>query len=187
MTRERNDGRNDALRNASECRIRNAPNIMPARIVTHRSQIHGNGVFAATDIPKGERLIQYKGTLLTHDESDRMYPESADSGHTFLFVLNDEYVLDANRNGNSARWINHSCRPNCEAVLVEDEKGDRRRDRVYIESTRAIARGEELTYNYGIVLDVPHTPAMKRIWACRCGARNCTGTILQPKRRKKSA
>ncbi len=178
---------NEALRNGSECRIRNEPNTMSARIVTHRSQIHGNGVFAASDIPKGARLIQYKGKLLTHDESDELYPDSADSGHTFLFVLNDDYVLDANQDGNSARWINHSCSPNCEAVLVENGNGDRRRDRVYIESTRAIRRGEELTYNYGIVLDVPHTPAMKRIWACRCGSKNCTGTILQPKRKKKAA
>ncbi|MCD6673883.1 MAG: SET domain-containing protein-lysine N-methyltransferase [Burkholderiaceae bacterium] len=157
---------------------------MPARIVTHRSQIHGNGVFAASDIPKGTRLIQYKGQLLTHEQSDRMYPDSADTGHTFLFVLNDDWVLDANREGNSARWINHSCDPNCEAVLLESSNGDSRRDRVYLEAIRDIARGEELTYNYGIVLDVPHTPAMKRIWACRCGAPNCTGTILQPKRKK---
>ncbi len=162
-----------------------AVDTMP-RIVTRRSQIHGNGVFAATDIPAGVRLIQYKGKLLTHAQSDRLYPDGADTGHTFLFVLNDSYVLDANQGGNSARWINHSCDPNCEAVLVEDESGDPRRDRVFIESIRPIARGEELTYNYGIVLDVPHTPAMKRIWACRCGSANCTGTILQPKRRRKN-
>ncbi len=72
-------------------------------------------------------------------------------------------------------------------MAEENENGDRRRVRVYIESIRAIASGEELTYNYGIVLDVPHTPAMKRIWACRCGSKNCTGTILQPKRKKKPA
>ncbi len=156
---------------------------MPARIVTRRSQIHGNGVFAATDIPAGTRLIQYKGRMITHAQSDALYPESADTGHTFLFVLNEKYVLDANREGNSARWINHSCDPNCEAVLVENEHGDPRRDRVYIESIRDIRAGEELTYNYGIVLDVAHTKAMKRIWACRCGSANCTGTILQPKRK----
>ena len=157
------------------------------RIVTRRSQIHGNGVFAATEIPTGTRLIQYKGKLLTHAQSDRLYADSADTGHTFLFVLNDSYVLDANQDGNSARWINHSCDPNCEAVLVENERGDPRRDRLYVESIRPIARGEELTYNYGIVLDVPHTPKMKRIWACRCGSTGCTGTILQPKRKKKQA
>ncbi|MFO1301731.1 MAG: SET domain-containing protein-lysine N-methyltransferase [Burkholderiaceae bacterium] len=155
---------------------------MPARIVTRRSAIHGNGMFAATDIPAGARLIQYKGRLLTHAESDELYGDGADTGHTFLFSLNDDYVIDANQQGNSARWINHGCAPNCEAVVDEDARGDRRRDRVFIESTRDIRKGEELTYNYGIVLGVPHTRAMKRIWACRCGAPQCTGTMLQPRR-----
>ncbi|MCO5106855.1 MAG: SET domain-containing protein-lysine N-methyltransferase [Burkholderiaceae bacterium] len=155
---------------------------MPARIVTRRSAIHGNGMFAAADIPAGTRLIQYKGKLLTHAESDALYGDGADTGHTFLFSLNDDYVIDANQQGNSARWINHGCAPNCEAVVDEDAGGDPRRDRVFIESIRDIRKGEELTYNYGIVLGVPHTRAMKRIWACRCGAPQCTGTMLQPKR-----
>ncbi len=155
---------------------------MPARIVTRRSAIHGNGMFAAVDIPAGTRLIQYKGKLLTDAESDELYRDGADTGHTFLFSLNDDYVIDANRQGNSARWINHGCAPNCEAVIDEDDGGDPRRDRVFIESIRDIRKGEELTYNYGIVLGVPHTRAMKRIWACRCGAPQCTGTMLQPKR-----
>lgn len=155
---------------------------MPARIVTRRSAIHGNGMFAAADIPAGTRLIQYKGKLLTQAESDELYGDGADTGHTFLFSLNDDYVIDANQQGNSARWINHGCAPNCEAVVDEDADGDRRRDRVFIESIRDIRKGEELTYNYGIVLGVPHTRAMKRIWACRCGAPKCTGTMLQPRR-----
>ena len=155
---------------------------MPARIVTRRSAIHGNGMFAAADIPAGTRLIQYKGKLLTHAESDELYGDGADTGHTFLFSLNDDYVIDANQQGNSARWINHGCAPNCEAVVDEDAGGNRRRDRVFIESIRDIRQGEELTYNYGIVLGVAHTRAMKRIWACRCGAPQCTGTMLQPKR-----
>ena len=157
---------------------------MPNRIVTRRSPIHGNGVFAAADIPAGTRLIQYRGRLMTHAQSDELYGDDTGSGHTFLFSLNDDYVIDANRQGNGARWINHSCAPNCEAVLDEDPGGNRRRDRVFIESIRDIRQGEELTYNYGIVLDVRHTPAMKRIWACRCGAPQCTGTLLQPKRRR---
>jgi SET domain-containing protein len=68
-------------------------------------------------------------------------------------------------------------------VTVEDTGGDAKRDRVFIEARRAIKPGEELTYNYGIVLDEPHTAALKKLWACRCGARNCTGTMLQPKRK----
>jgi SET domain-containing protein len=158
---------------------------MPARIITRRSAIHGNGVFAATDIATGTRLIQYRGRLLTHAESDALYGDGADTGHTFLFAVNDDYVIDANRQGNSARWINHGCAPNCEAVIEEDTGGDPRRDRVFIESIRDIRKGEELTYNYGIVLGVPHTRAMKRIWACRCGAPRCSGTMLQPKRARR--
>lgn len=154
---------------------------MTARIRKRTSPIHGSGVFAAQDIPAGARLVQYKGRLITHDEADRLYADGSDSGHTFLFTLNDRYILDANREGNVARWINHSCAPNCEAVLVESADGDPARDRVYIEALRDIRAGEELCYDYHIVLDVPHTARLKRIWACRCGAPDCTGTMLKPK------
>ncbi|MFT4198029.1 MAG: SET domain-containing protein-lysine N-methyltransferase [Pseudoxanthomonas sp.] len=155
---------------------------MPRKIATRKSAIHGNGMFAVAPIKKGERLIEYKGRRRTHAQVDREEAGDADSGHTFLFTLNDRYVIDANYEGNSARWINHSCDPNCEAVIDEHEGADRRRDRVFIEAIRDIAPGEELTYNYGIRLDQPHTARMKKIWACRCGARKCTGTMLQPKR-----
>ena len=158
---------------------------MPRKFTTRRSAIHGNGVFAAAPIAKGERIIQYKGKLRTHAQVDSAYGDDDETGHTFLFTLNDKYVIDANIDGNSARWINHSCAPNCESEIVEDPDGDPRRDRVFIEARRAIKAGEELTYNYGIVLAEPHTPALKKLWACRCGARNCTGTMLQPKRSRK--
>ena len=92
-----------------------------------------------------------------------------------------EWVIDANHEGNSARWINFSCDPNCEAVLDENED-DPRKSRVYIEAKRAIKPGEELTYDYGIVLDEPHTARLKKIWACRCGSKKCRGTMLSPKR-----
>ena len=153
---------------------------MTRRLIVRRSPIHGNGVYAAADIPAHTALIQYKGRLLTHAQADRLYADGADTGHTFLFTLNERYIVDANVGGNSARWINHSCAPNCNAYIEEVDGG--RRDRVMIESLRAIKAGEELTYNYGIVLEVPHTAKMKRLWACHCGARRCTGTILQPKR-----
>lgn len=153
---------------------------MTRRLIVRRSPIHGNGVYAAADIPAHTVLIQYKGRLITHAEADRLYDDGADTGHTFLFTLNDKYIVDANVGGNSARWINHSCAPNCRAYIEEVDGA--RRDKVVIESRRAIEAGEELTYNYGIVLDVPHTPKMKKLWACRCGAKRCTGTLLQPKR-----
>jgi SET domain-containing protein len=154
---------------------------MSRRIQQRRSRIHGNGVFAAAAIAAGTRLVEYKGLRRTHDDADERYGDSLDTGHTFLFTLNDDYLIDANVDGNVARWINHSCAPNCQAVLEEDSKGNPRRDRVFIESLRDIAAGEELTYNYGIRLSVPHTARLKKQWACRCGAVDCTGTMLQPK------
>ncbi len=157
---------------------------MPRKIATRRSTIHGNGMFALAPLRKGERLIEYKGKLRTHQEVDDGDTGDVESGHTFLFTLNDEYVIDANHGGNSARWINHSCDPNCEAVLEEDEGGDPRKDRVFIEAIRNIKPGEELSYNYGIRLDEPHTAKLKKIWACRCGSPKCTGTMLQPKKDK---
>jgi hypothetical protein len=158
---------------------------MPRKIVARRSAIHGNGVFALVPIRKGERLVEYKGRRRTHEDVDASDSGDVESGHTFLFTLNDAYVIDANFEGNSARWINHGCAPNCEAVLEEADGDDRRRDRVFIEATRDIKPGEELTYNYGITLDEPHTARLKKVWACRCGARNCSGTMLQPKRAPK--
>lgn len=152
------------------------------KIEARISQIHGNGVFATEDIAEGERVIRYKGALRTHDEVDEEYGELEEDGHTFLFTLNDDYVIDGNHNSNVARWINHSCDPNCEAVVEEDDKGRSHKDKVFIEAIRDIAAGEELTYNYGIVLDERHTPKLKKLWGCRCGADSCTGTMLQPKR-----
>ena len=156
---------------------------MTRRIVARRSPIHGNGVFAAEPIAKGEHVIQYKGTLMTDAEADKMYGDGGETGHTFLFTLNDEYIIDANRKGNTARWINHSCDPNCQALIDESDSGDRRKDKVVIEAIRKIKPGEELTYDYGIVLDMAHTARLKKIWACRCGSPKCIGTMLKPKKK----
>ena len=150
-----------------------------------RSPIHGNGVFAARNLPKGITVIEYRGRRLTHAQANRVYGNDVDSGHTFLFTLNERYLIDANVGGNIARWINHSCNPNCHAWVIEHPGGDPRRDRVVIEIRRAIRRGEELTYDYGIELEERHTPRLKRIWACRCGAPRCSGTLLKPKRRRR--
>jgi uncharacterized protein len=149
-----------------------------------RSPIHGNGVFATSIIPAQTELIEYRGRLLTHAQADRLYDGTSDSGHTFLFTLNDRYVIDANVEGNTARWINHSCAPNCRAVVEENQDGKRREDRVLIESLREIRPGEELTYDYGISLGERLTPRLKRIWACHCGDSSCIGTMLKPKRKR---
>ncbi len=155
---------------------------MPVRFVARRSSIHGQGVFTRTPIPGGALILVYKGLLITHAQADRRYGDRSESGHTFLFTLNARYIIDANAGGNAARWINHSCEPNCHACIEESGDGDPRRDRVLIEALRDIAPGEELTYNYGIVLEGRQTPRLRRLWACRCGTVSCTGTMLQPKR-----
>lgn len=159
---------------------------MTRRIVQRRSAIHGNGVFAARDLAAGITLIEYRGRRLTHAQANRAYGGDVDSGHTFLFTLNEKYLIDGNVDGNAARWINHSCAPNCQAWVVENADGDPRLDRVVIDTKRAIRKGEELTYDYGITLEQRHTPQLKKIWACRCGAPRCTGTLLKPKRGKRA-
>jgi len=156
---------------------------MTRRIIRRQSPIHGSGVFALRDIPKSTRIVEYRGRRLTHAQANRMYANDTDSGHTFLFTLNEKYLIDGGDGGNVARWINHSCSPNCQAWVVESATGDKRKDKVVIESRRAIRAGEELTYDYGISLEERQTPRIKQIWACRCGSRRCTGTLLKPKRR----
>ncbi|HTO50521.1 MAG TPA: SET domain-containing protein-lysine N-methyltransferase [Burkholderiales bacterium] len=143
--------------------------------VVRRSSIHGRGVFAARDIPKGTRIIEYRGVRISYDRAAELYPDFADEPtHTFLFEIDDDTVIDAGQRGNAARWINHSCAPNCEAV---DEDG-----RIYIEAIRRIRAGEELGYDYNITLEERHSTAEQRRWACLCGARGCRGTLLAKKR-----
>ena len=141
------------------------------RIVVRNSPIHGRGVFALRPIAKGTRIIEYKGKLITDEEADRRFGElHENSSHTMLFSVDGAMVIDATRGGNSARWINHSCQPNCE---IEEEG-----HRVFIEARREIRSGEELTYDYNLQIGEPHTAKAKREHACLCGARRCRGTML---------
>ncbi len=148
------------------------------KIVVKSSAIHGRGVYAARLIRKGEQIIEYKGELVSWPEADRRPPsDPKDPNHTFLFALSDgKRVIDAAVGGNSARWINHSCAPNCETEETDD-------GRVYIEAIRSIGRGEELFYDYGLVLDERITPTLKKQYECRCGARRCRGTMLALRKR----
>ena len=145
----------------------------PFRI--RQSRIHGRGAFATRRIPAGTRLIEYAGERLTPAEADAKYPESLEGDrYTVLFAIDDDIVIDAAVNGNAARWINHSCDPNCDAI-VED-------GRIWIETIRDVLPGEELAYDYGLVLEGRHTPAAKRRFPCNCGAERCRGTLLARKR-----
>jgi uncharacterized protein len=149
-----------------------------SKIIVHDSPVHGKGVFAARDISAGTRLVEYKGELITAREAERRENlKPADCFHTFFFSLESGKIIDGGRFGNNARWINHSCEPNCEA---REEDG-----RVFIYSLRDLKAGEELNYDYGLILEQRHTPAIKKAYECRCGAKTCRGTLLAPKRRKK--
>ena len=140
-----------------------------------RSPIQGRGAFARRKIRKGTRIIEYTGERVSHDEADRRYDdEHMERHHTFLFTLDRKTCIDAAVNGNDARYINHSCDPNCDAVIDDG--------RIWIETIRDVAPGEELAYDYAYVLEERHTPAAKRRFPCHCGAATCRGTILAKKR-----
>ena len=139
------------------------------------STIHGLGAFATRAIAAGTRLIEYAGQRLTPAEADERYPDRDDDRHhTFLFAIDDDVVIDAAVGGNDARYINHSCDPNCDAVVDDG--------RIWIETIRDVSPGEELAYDYAYVLDERHSPAAKRRYPCSCGAANCRRTILAKKR-----
>jgi uncharacterized protein len=146
------------------------------RIQVRRSGVHGKGVFALQPIAAGERVIEYKGQIITWPEALRRHPHDPDDpNHTFYFHIDDKHVIDANVNGNAARWINHACEPNCRA--------DETDGRVFIEALRDLQPGEELFYDYGLIIDDRYTPALKKQYECRCGSVSCRRTMLAPKRR----
>ena len=133
------------------------------------------GAIAMQPISSGTRLIEYAGARITPTEADTRYPEvPGEQHHTELFAIDDDIVIDASVDGNDARFINHSCDPNCDAI-VED-------GRIWIEAIRDIAPGEELAYDYAFILPERHSPAAKRRYPCRCGSAKCRGTILARKR-----
>src|SRR5579862_5557382 len=137
------------------------------------SALHGLGVFATRRIKKGARVIEYLGERISHAEADRRYDgKDENDNHTFLFIVDGRTVIDAGVDGNEARFINHGCAPNCESVIQDR--------RVFIEAVRDIAPGEELTYDYQIQREDSDPPNIDAIFACRCGAPNCRGTMLWP-------
>ena len=135
-----------------------------------RSKIQGRGAFAILPIRKGKKLDEYWGQPITHEEADRRYDDSKGRQHTFLFVLDDDTVLDARYGGNDARFINHSCDPNCETVIEDGH--------IWITAIKAIKPETELVYDYRFEWQDEYEPEDVRYYACRCGTKKCRGTIL---------
>jgi uncharacterized protein len=149
-------------------------------IEVRHSPIHGHGVFALRRIRKGTTVIEYLGDRLTHEQADARYEDKLETdNHTFLFTVDKRLVIDAARNGNDARFINHGCDPNCESTILKR--------RVFIEAIRTIQPGEELAYDYAIGRDPDDAPNVDEIFACRCGAASCRGSMLEPRKTPRKA
>ena len=141
------------------------------RIQVRKSGIHGKGVYAIRPIKAGEIVLEYKGEIITWKKAlDRHPHDKNQPNHTFYFHLDDGHVIDAKYNGNSAKWINHSCKPNLES----DQDGNR----IFLKALRNIEVGEELSYDYGLIIDARKTAKLKKEYACFCGAETCRGTML---------
>lgn len=143
------------------------------------SKIQGKGAFAIRNIPKGTRLIEYLGQRISWRTADKRYDdEKMGRHHTFLFTVDDKTVIDAAVDGNDARFLNHSCDGNCEAITD--------RKRIFIEARRSIKAGDELLYDYQYERTEDHTEEDEKFYACRCGSPKCRGSILAPKPTPKS-
>jgi SET domain-containing protein len=144
-----------------------------------KSRVHGRGAFATRRIRRGSRVAEYTGPRISTEEADEKYDNNTD-GRTYLFIIDKRTVIDATNEGGDARFINHSCDPNCDTEL--DGK------RVFIYARRTIEPGEELSYDYQLQMDGTDPAEFAAHYACRCGAESCRGTmLLLPKKRKRAA
>ena len=149
------------------------------------SHIEGSGAFALKKIPKGTRIIEYTGERITHALANNRYgrddgccDDFEDEPRFYLFTVSNRTIIDGAVGGSDARFINHSCHPNCEAVIEKS--------RVYIEAIRTIRAGEELSYDYHLDLGSDITDEDKLRFACCCGAAKCRGTMLALQKKTRS-
>jgi uncharacterized protein len=132
------------------------------RVRVGTSCIAGQGLFAAQDMRQGTKIMRYIGQKITHEESDRRLA----AGNVYIFGLNERYAIDGSTRTNTARYINHSCDPNCQTEQFGNT--------IWIVAIKDIRAGEELTYNYG------YEDEGEANSACHCGAQKCCGYILGP-------
>lgn len=155
------------------------PRTRQALIKICRSKIHGRGARAVRRIRAGATIIEYTGERISADEANERYDDdSAEQHHTFLFEVDADTFIDASRDGNEARFINHSCEPNC-ASYVQDGK-------VFIEAIKNVQPGTEITYDYRYKRDGRRTAEWERLYPCYCGTPSCRGTMLRPRRSRRS-
>lgn len=146
-------------------------------IEVRNSVIHSNGVFATEFIPKDTQVIQYLGEIISKEESEKRalaweeHARTKGFGLVYIFELNETHDIDGNMENNPAKFINHSCEPNCESVNIDDE--------IWVIATRDISPGEEITYDYGY--DIEHFMDHK----CLCNAPSCVGYIVRKDQRRK--
>lgn len=149
----------------------------PCLFTVRRSSIHGRGVFAAMPIAAGTRIVEYLGERISYAEADARYGGEYDpAAIVLLFIADKNTVIDAGVGGNAARFINHSCAPNCESV--------RDSGRVFIEAIRDIVSGEELTYDYWLELSEQKIALSQDRYRCRCGSAKCRGFLFVPRRKR---
>ena len=149
--------------------------------VVRDSHIHGRGVFAARRIRKGTRIVEYTGERISNKEADRRYDDTRmKRHHTFLFTLDSKTVIDGaiKTGGGDASFINHSCEPNCEAVITGRK--------IFIHALHTIEPGEELAYDYQYERTGKNDAELEKFYVCKCGAPSCRGSIMKPAKKKKS-
>ena len=139
----------------------------------NKSRVHGTGIFASMDIKKDTKIIQYIGEKITKKEGDKRsadrikkYLNKKNQGSVYVFELNKKYDIDGSPTYNKARYINHSCNPNCEVEIIKNE--------IWIISIKNIKKGQELNYDYGYPFDVDDFSDH----LCKCKSKNCIGYII---------
>ena len=148
--------------------------------VVSGSPIHGRGVFAVRYIRKGTKILEYKGERISNREADMRYDDARmKRHHTFLFVLDKKTVIDGaiSAGGGDASYINHSCDPNCEAIISGKK--------IFIHALRGIHPGEELAYDYQYERTGENDDELEKFYICKCGSPNCRGTIMKPETPKR--
>ena len=149
--------------------------------IVRNSDIHGRGVFALRRIRAGTRIVEYTGERISNDEADRRYDDTKmKRHHTFLFTLDKKTVIDGaiKTGGGDASFINHSCEPNCEAVITDRK--------IFIHALHTIQPGEELAYDYQYERTGKNDAELEKFYVCKCGAPNCRGSIMKPARKKRA-